>query len=91
MEEVKTEVKEERTPISAEVLEEVLLRFFGSYLVIQQILQIFSIIGIDGGANLYFKSWGFLISAAVHIAAGIFLIVTPGIWISFTRVLKKFF
>ena len=89
MEEVKAEVKEERITISAEVLEEVLLRFLGSYLVISQLLQFFSILGIQGGIKVYFQSWGVLLAFAAHLAAGIFLIAVPGKWISFTRFLRK--
>lgn len=89
MEEAKTEVKEERTTISAEVLEEVLLRVLGAYIFIEQLLQFFSILGVNG--KLYFQSPGLLLGAVTHFAVGIFLIVAAGKWIKLTRFLRKSF
>ena len=40
MEDAKGEVKEERTTISAEVLEEVLLRFLGSYIIPESVKKL---------------------------------------------------
>lgn len=90
MEEVKTEVKEERTPISAEVLEEVLLRFLGSYLIINELLQLISIFALDDFVGC-FHSRSLMFSLAARFAIGIFLIVAAGKWIKLTRFFRKFF
>jgi len=87
MEEIKTEEKEERITIPARVLEEVLLRFLGSYLVIKQIIMCLPL--VFAGKAIFHDTTFFILSFFLPLLAGVFLIAVPGKWICITRFLRK--